>query len=131
MIAALAKLIEWGSVQATFRRMPHPEGRLQLDEAIQFLNGPDFMPVESQPAQLVFDDASRFDFSPQRRVRTQLRCWLMAQPARKKCSRSARALFAIAQSILKCFAFRCEHEPETAFSLLQSITNKTTKLRLN
>jgi hypothetical protein len=58
MIAALAKLIEWGSVQATFRRMPHPEGRLQLDEAIQFLNGPDFMPVESQPAQLVFDDAS-------------------------------------------------------------------------
>jgi len=62
MIAALAKLIEWGSVQATFRRMPHPEGRLQLDEAIQFLNGPDFMPVESQPAQLVFDDASRFHF---------------------------------------------------------------------
>ena len=62
MIAALAKLIEWGSVQAAFRRMPHPEGRLQLDEAIQFLNGPDFMPVESQPAQLVFDDASRFHF---------------------------------------------------------------------
>ena len=62
MIAALAKLIEWGSVQATFRRMPHPEGRLQLDEAIQFLNGPDFMPVQSQPAQLVFDDASRFHF---------------------------------------------------------------------
>jgi hypothetical protein len=59
MIAPLAKLIEWASVQATFRRMPHPEGRLQLDEAIQFLNGPDFMPVESQPAQLVFDDASR------------------------------------------------------------------------
>ena len=47
MIAPLAKFIEWASVQAVFRRMPHPEGRLQLDEAIQFLNGPDFMPVES------------------------------------------------------------------------------------
>ena len=63
MIAPLAKLIEWASVQATFRRMPHPDGQsLRLDEAIQFLNGPDFMPAESQPAELVFDDVSCFHF---------------------------------------------------------------------
>lgn len=62
MIAPLAKLIEWAPVQAIFRRMPHPDGRLQLDEAIQFLNGAGFMPVESQPAQLVFDNASGFQF---------------------------------------------------------------------
>src|SRR5262249_28054854 len=58
MIAPLAKLIEWAFVQHSFRRMPHPEGQNpRLDEAIQFLNRPDFMPAESQPAQLVFDNA--------------------------------------------------------------------------
>jgi dienelactone hydrolase len=62
MIAPLAKLIEWASVRATFTKMPHPDGNLGLDEAIQFLNGPDFMPAESQPAQLVFDNASGFHF---------------------------------------------------------------------
>jgi dienelactone hydrolase len=63
MIAPLAKLIEWALVQHNFRRMPHPEGQnLRLDEAIEFLNGPDFMPAESQPAQLVFDNASGFHF---------------------------------------------------------------------
>ena len=63
MIAPLSKLIEWTSVQHSFRRMPHPDGQnLRLDEAIQFLNGPDFMPAESQPAQLVFDNASGFHF---------------------------------------------------------------------
>jgi len=63
MIAPLAKLIEWASVQIMFRQMPHPEGQnLRLDEAIQFLKGPDFIPGESRPAQLVFDNASRFHF---------------------------------------------------------------------
>ena len=63
MIASLAKLIEWASVQIMFRQMPHPEGQnLRLDEAIQFLKGPDFIPGDSQPAQLVFDNASRFHF---------------------------------------------------------------------
>ena len=62
MIAPLAKLIEWASVQARFTKMPHPDGDLGLDEAIQFLNGTDFMPAESQPAELVFDNASHFHF---------------------------------------------------------------------
>ena len=62
MIAPLAKLIEWASVQATFTKMPHPDGNLGLDEAIQFLKGPDFIPGESQPAQLMFDNTSRFHF---------------------------------------------------------------------
>ena len=42
--------------------MPHPDGDLGLDEAIQFLNGPDFIPADSQPAELVFDDSTRFHF---------------------------------------------------------------------
>ncbi len=62
MIAPLAKLIEWAHLQATFAQMPHADGNLGLDEAIQFLNGTDFMPAESQPAELVFDNASHFHF---------------------------------------------------------------------
>jgi hypothetical protein len=38
MIAPVAKLIEWASVQVIFTKMPHPDGDLGLDEAIQFLN---------------------------------------------------------------------------------------------
>ena len=33
MIAPLAKLIEWASVQETFTKMRHPGGNLGLDEA--------------------------------------------------------------------------------------------------
>jgi len=62
MITPLAKLIEWAHVQVTLAKMPHPDGNLGLDEAIQFLNGPDFMPADSQPAELVFDDAPGFHF---------------------------------------------------------------------
>ena len=33
-----------------------------MQEAIEFLNGPDFIPAESQPAQLAFDDPEHFHF---------------------------------------------------------------------
>lgn len=63
MIAPLAKLIEWLCVQIRFRRMPHPDGQgPRLDEAIEFLKGPEYIPRESQSAQLVFDDALHFHF---------------------------------------------------------------------
>ena len=66
MIAPLARWIEWAFVQHSFKRMPHPDGNLGLDDAIQFLNGPDFMPAESQPAQIALDSASDFHFSTPR-----------------------------------------------------------------
>jgi pimeloyl-ACP methyl ester carboxylesterase len=38
----------------------------RLDEALVFLNGPDFIPAESQPAQLEFDGPTNFKFSTPR-----------------------------------------------------------------
>jgi hypothetical protein len=52
MIAPLAKFIEWCDIQVAFTRMSHPHvPNLRLDEALQFLKGPDFIPAESQPAR--------------------------------------------------------------------------------
>src|SRR3981081_3672486 len=34
----------------------------RLEEAIAFLNGPDFAPTDSQPAQVEFDDSLHFRF---------------------------------------------------------------------
>jgi hypothetical protein len=56
MIASLAKLIDWLSIQRDFRRMPPIDGRsLRLEEALQFLKGADFIPAESQPAKVEFN----------------------------------------------------------------------------
>jgi pimeloyl-ACP methyl ester carboxylesterase len=55
MIAPLAKLIDWSVIQATTLREPPADGRNpRLEEALQFLNGPDFIPAESQPARVEF-----------------------------------------------------------------------------
>ncbi len=72
MIAPLAKFIDWSVLQAAYAMLPQSlfresvnERDLKLEQAIQFLNGPDFIPAESQPAQLDFNpDASggRFRF---------------------------------------------------------------------
>jgi pimeloyl-ACP methyl ester carboxylesterase len=72
MIAPLAKLMDWSALQIGFAMLPQSMWReaanerdLKLEQAIQFLNGPNFIPVESQPAQLDFaPDASggRFRF---------------------------------------------------------------------
>jgi pimeloyl-ACP methyl ester carboxylesterase len=64
MFAPLSKFIDWSVIQSasavaaaqiTFSRKPpdHASG-LHLEEALQFLNGPDFLAAESQPAQLAF-----------------------------------------------------------------------------
>jgi dienelactone hydrolase len=56
MIAPLAKFIDWSAIQILTLRMPPPDGRNpRLEEALQFLKGPDFIPAESQPAQVEFD----------------------------------------------------------------------------
>jgi pimeloyl-ACP methyl ester carboxylesterase len=55
MNAPLAKLIDWLRIQKRCRRRPSIDGRtLRLQEAIQFLKGPDFIPAESQPASVEF-----------------------------------------------------------------------------
>ena len=72
MIAPLAKFIDRSVLQIGYAMLPQSMWReaanerdLKLEQAVQFLNGPDFIPAESQPAQLDFDpDASvgRFRF---------------------------------------------------------------------
>jgi len=72
MIAPLAKLMDWSVLQIGYMMLPQSlrrqaanERDLKLEQAVQFLNGPDFMPAETQPAQLDFGpDASvgRFRF---------------------------------------------------------------------
>ena len=72
MIAPLAKFIDRSVLQIGYAMLPQSMWReaanerdLKLEQAVQFLNGPDFIPAESQPAQLDFmPDASggRFRF---------------------------------------------------------------------
>ena len=61
MIAPLAKFIDWSVLQIGYAMLPQSMWReaanerdLKLEQAVQFLNGPDFIPAESQPAQLDF-----------------------------------------------------------------------------
>jgi pimeloyl-ACP methyl ester carboxylesterase len=61
MIAPIAKFIDRSVLQAGYAMLPQSiwreaanEGDLKLEQAVQFLNGPDFIPAESQPAQLDF-----------------------------------------------------------------------------
>jgi len=61
MIAPLAKFIDWSALQICFAMLPQSVWReaanerdLKMEQAVQFLNGPDFIPAESQPAQLDF-----------------------------------------------------------------------------
>ena len=57
MIAPLAKFIDWSALQVLTRRTPLDDGQnLRLEESLDFLKGPNFIPRESQPA--------RVDFSP-------------------------------------------------------------------
>ena len=62
MIAPLAKLPDWLAIQFVWGRRvksllklhKHPPNP-KLEEALQFLKGPDFIPVESAPARLEFN----------------------------------------------------------------------------
>jgi len=56
MTPSLAKWIDWLTLQLIFlRRTPRDGGNQRLEEALQFLNGPDFIPAASPPAQVKFD----------------------------------------------------------------------------
>jgi dienelactone hydrolase len=65
MIPPLAKLIDWATIQIiSMRRPPIDGGNQRLEEALRFLNGPDFIPTESQPAQVKLESirTGRFCF---------------------------------------------------------------------
>ncbi len=54
MIALLAKFIDWSVLQIGHAMLPQSTWReaaderdLRLEQAVQFLNGPDFIPTES------------------------------------------------------------------------------------
>src|SRR3954463_14908898 len=68
MIAPLAKFIDWLAFQVAspggLRTLPR--SRWKLEEALEFLNGPDFIPAASDPAPVEFDGLRHFEFSTPR-----------------------------------------------------------------
>ena len=65
MIASLAKFLDWSALQAvamlpSFRKCA--SGDSKLTEAVGFLNGPNFIPAESNPADLEFTSNIHFRF---------------------------------------------------------------------
>jgi len=65
MIAPLAKCIDWSVIQVAcivvgLRHAPRPKWK--LEEALEFLNGPDFIPAASVPAQMEFSGPRAFKF---------------------------------------------------------------------
>src|SRR6266404_6718663 len=65
MIAPLAKFIDWSALQVAYvvaplRHAPRPKWK--LEEALEFLNGPDFIPAVSDPARIEFDGPRNFNF---------------------------------------------------------------------
>jgi pimeloyl-ACP methyl ester carboxylesterase len=71
LIAPLAKFLDRSVLQIGFGILSGTIGwetgkdrDLKLEQAVQFLNGPDFIPAENQPAQLDFapDDSGHFRF---------------------------------------------------------------------
>jgi hypothetical protein len=65
MIAPLAKFIDWSALQMAyaFVGLKHaPRPKWKLEEALEFLNGPDFIPAASDPARIGFDGPRQFKF---------------------------------------------------------------------
>src|SRR3954468_11894309 len=65
MIAPLAKLIDWSALQmagAVVGLKHPPKPKWKLEEALDFLNGPDFIPAASDAARIEFDGPRHFRF---------------------------------------------------------------------
>src|SRR3954471_7613014 len=65
MIAPLAKFIDWSAIQTAcavvgLRHAPKPKWK--LEEALEFLNGPDFIPAASDPARIELEGSRQFQF---------------------------------------------------------------------
>ncbi len=66
MIAALAKLMDRSSIQAATSMIPGNASKQKLEEALQFLKGPDFISAESQPPQVELNGPLHFRFATPR-----------------------------------------------------------------
>ncbi len=70
MLAPLAKFIDWYALQAAsvfiISARKCDLGNSKLAEAIEFLNGPNFVPAKSKPAELEFTSNIHFKFPPPR-----------------------------------------------------------------
>ena len=63
MIGPIARGIDWSMLQLGYLLQPNgDEANPRLQEALEFLNGADFIPAESQPAQIAFDNFEHFRF---------------------------------------------------------------------
>lgn len=65
VIAALARFIDWSALQMATAVVPlrhAPRPKWQLEEALEFLNGPDFISAASNPARIEFDGPRHFKF---------------------------------------------------------------------
>ena len=66
MIAPLAKFIDWSVLQMAYAvvvELKHaPKPKWKLEEALEFLNGPDFIPAASNAARIEFDGPRHFKF---------------------------------------------------------------------
>jgi hypothetical protein len=65
VIAPLAKFIDWSVLQLAYAVAPPrhaPKPKWKLEEALEFLNGPDFIPPASDPARIEFDGPRHFKF---------------------------------------------------------------------
>jgi Alpha/beta hydrolase domain containing 18 len=65
MIAPLAKFIDWSVLQmasAVIGLKHAPRPKWKLEEALEFLNGPDFIPAASDPMRIEFDGRRHFKF---------------------------------------------------------------------
>ncbi len=65
MLAPLAKSIDWSAIQMAYVVAPlrhAPKPKWKLEEALEFLNGPDFIPAASNAAQIKFDGPRNLKF---------------------------------------------------------------------
>ena len=64
MVAPLAKFIDWSALQLAYTAGVRsvPKAKWKLEEALVFLNGPDFIPAASNAAQIEFDGPRHFKF---------------------------------------------------------------------
>ena len=66
MIAPLAKFIDWTVIQIAYAVLVDlhhaPRPKWNLEEALEFLNGPDFVPAASDSARIEFNGPRNFTF---------------------------------------------------------------------
>jgi hypothetical protein len=65
MIGPIAQFIDWSALQMAYVVAPlrhAPKPKWKLEEALEFLKGPDFIPAASDSARIEFDGSWRFKF---------------------------------------------------------------------